>query len=85
MRLFREFGFELGHAIMTVLYAYDPELVVLGGSISRAHSLFQAGMREALKAYTYQHALERLKIEVSATENIAVLGAAALCLDSRGG
>ena len=67
-----------------ILYAYDPELIVLGGSISKAYRLFAEGMRERLEGYAYQHALERLTITVSETENVAVLGAAALYLDARG-
>jgi glucokinase len=83
LELFASYGLELGYAIMTVLYAYDPELIVLGGSISSAFDLFEAGMRERLKEYAYQHALERLVISCSETENVAVLGAAALYLDAR--
>ena len=82
-RLFHRFGLELGHAILTVLYAYDPELLVLGGSISKAYRWFEAGMRERLKGFAYPHALDRLTITVSETENVAVLGAAALYLDAR--
>jgi glucokinase len=82
LELFESFGLELGYAIMTVLYAYDPELIVLGGSISKAFDLFEGGMREQLKQYAYQHALERLVISRSETENVAVLGAAALYLDA---
>jgi glucokinase len=84
LRLFHRFGVELGHAILILLYSYDPELIVLGGSISKAYGLFENGMRERLKGYAYQHALEQLTITVSETENVAVLGAAALYLDARG-
>ena len=83
LRLFHRFGVELGHAILIVLYAYDPDLIVLGGSISRTYRLFAEGMRERLQSYAYQHALERLTIAVSEIDNIAVLGAAALYLDAR--
>ncbi len=83
LRLFHRFGVELGHAILILLYAYDPELIVLGGSISKAYRLFEAGMRERLEGYAYQHALGRLTITVSEIENVAVLGAAALYLDAR--
>jgi glucokinase len=84
-RLFDAFGFELGYALMIVLHAYDPELIVLGGSISRAWPLFERGMRERLREYAYQHALERLRIEISEIEHAAILGAAALYLDARQG
>ena len=68
-----------------ILYAYDPELIVLGGSISRAMPLFERTMRERLKGYSWPHALERLQIAGSAVENGAVLGAAALYLDAHDG
>jgi glucokinase len=83
LRLFHRFGRELGGAILTVLYAYDPELIVLGGSISKAYRMFEEGMRGRLRGFAYQHALERLTIAVSEIENVAVLGAAALYLDAR--
>jgi glucokinase len=84
LRLYREFGFELGHAILVALYAYDPELIVLGGSISRAFPLFEEGMRERLRTYAYQHALAKVEIKPSEIEHAAILGAAALYLDARG-
>jgi glucokinase len=82
LRLFHAFGLELGHAVLTILYAYDPELIVLGGSISRAYRFFEAGMRERLKGFAYQHALARLVITCSEVEDVALLGAAALYLDA---
>jgi len=82
LRLFHAFGLELGHAILTILYAYDPELIVLGGSISRAFRFFEAGMRERLKSFAYQHVLEKLVIAPSETEDAGILGAAALCIDA---
>jgi glucokinase len=84
VRLFHAFGLELGHAILTILYAYDPELIVLGGSIARAFPFFEGGMREKLKSFAYQHALKRLVIACSDNEDVAVLGAAALYMDAAG-
>jgi glucokinase len=84
LRLFHAFGLELGHAILTILYAYDPELIVLGGSISRAYRFFEAGMHERLKSFAYQHALARLVITCSEVEDVALLGAAALYIDAAG-
>lgn len=81
--LFAAYGRELAHAVMTVLYAYDPELIVLGGSISRAYDLFADALWERLRQkYAYRHALDRLVIAVSETDDVAVLGAAALYLDA---
>ena len=75
------YGAELGKGVMTALFAYDPEIVILGGSIAAAFELFEAGMRRRLREYKYRRALEATVITPSTTENVAVLGAAALCLD----
>jgi glucokinase len=82
LRLFAAYGRELGYAVMVALYAYDPELIVLGGSISRAFPFFERGLRERLREFAYQHALERLEIACSEIEHVAVLGAAALYLNA---
>ena len=31
------FGDDFANVIMAVLYAYDPEIIVLGGSVSKAY------------------------------------------------
>ncbi len=79
---FESFGAEVGDAIMIVLYAFDPEAIILGGSIARAFDLFERGMRERLQSFAYPHVVERLVIEPSELENAAVLGAAALFYDA---
>jgi glucokinase len=81
---FAEFGVHLGEAVKAICYAVDPEIIVLGGSVSRSFRFFQAALRETFQSYAYSIAKERLRIEVSETENIALLGAAALYLDAAG-
>jgi glucokinase len=34
LKLYAELGTHIGHAIKQVMYAYDPQLIVLGGSVS---------------------------------------------------
>jgi glucokinase len=85
LRLFHAFGLELGHAILTILYAYDPELIVLGGSIASAFPYFEGGVREKLRSFAYQHVLDKLVIARSETDDVAILGAAALCIDAARG
>ncbi len=81
---FEAYGGELGDAIMIVLYAFDPEAIILGGSISVAFDLFERGMRERLRSFAYPHVVQRLVIEPSELENAAVLGAAALFYEATG-
>lgn len=77
-----EFGEHLGMGIQAVLYAFDPGLIVLGGSVSGAFPLFEASMRRALESFAYPRSLESLRIEVSTLEHPGVLGAAVLALDA---
>lgn len=78
LSLWAEFGVHLGFAIKAVMYVYDPEAIVLGGSIAKAYPLFKAGMLEALDDFAFPESLKRLKIFQSQNDNIALLGAAAL-------
>jgi len=78
LRLWHEFGVHLGFAIKAAMYTYDPEAIVLGGSIAKAYPFFEAGMREALEDFAYPETLRRINILQSQNDDIALLGAAAL-------
>jgi glucokinase len=83
LELFDAFGYELGQAVMTALYAYDPDLIVFGGSVSAGYSLFETGLRRRLQDFDFQHSLEKTSITCSEIEHVAILGAAALHLEDR--
>lgn len=78
---YNEFGTHLGNAIKVIVYAYDPEIIVLGGSVSKAFPFFQKNMFEALEDFAYPNSITNLKIKTTERESVAVLGAAALVLD----
>jgi len=82
LRIFHAFGRDFGKVIALILCAYDPDRIILGGSVSKAYGFYRAGMLEELKSFAFQQSLKRLAIEVSDEPQIAVLGAAALCLDA---
>ncbi len=81
--VFEEFGMHLGNVIKMILYAYDTELIILGGSIRNAYSLFQKPLWQRIHTFTYQKSLERFKVVVSGLEACGVLGAAALYYDKQ--
>lgn len=81
IKMLASFGDHFADVIMAVLYAYDPEMIVLGGGVSHAYPFFEKRMREKLAQFRFQDALKRLKIVQTKKPNIAVLAAAALCLD----
>ena len=80
---FAAYGDHLGQALLIALYAYDPEMIVLGGSVSKAWPFFKKSMSRRLESFIYPHALDRVVIKPARTPKISVLGAAALCYDAK--
>lgn len=78
---FQEYGRYVGFAMKSILYNYDPEAIILGGSVSRSYPFFKESMMDELDDFVYPNTLNNLTIEVSDKEHIAILGAAALFLD----
>ncbi|HUG44171.1 MAG TPA: ROK family protein [Acidobacteriota bacterium] len=81
LRLYEELGEHLAEAIKIVLLAFDPEMIVLGGSVSKAYRFFEDSLWNRVRDFPYQRAVDQLRIEVSEDEHIAVKGAAALFFD----
>lgn len=80
-KLFYDLGTHVAEAIKIVLYTYDPECIILGGSVSKTFPLFQDGFYRELKSFGYPNSLSNVEISVSKTEHVAILGAAALCVN----
>jgi glucokinase len=77
--IFDTFGNHIGHLVATILYAYDPEMLVLGGGISRAYPYFKDSMNAYLEAsFIYPETLKKLKIRQIDNDVIALTGAAFL-------
>lgn len=83
MALFEHYGYDIGNAIRAMLFAYDPEVIVIGGRMAEAFPFFQKTMMEKVKTFPYAKTIKRLKIEVSDEPDISILGAAALYFDSK--
>lgn len=81
--IFEQFGEEVAAAVQTTLLAYDPEIIILGGSTALAYSFFKESMFKALQKFPYKKVIENLEIKVSANIEMPVLGAAALFFDAR--
>ncbi|RLD90081.1 MAG: ROK family protein [Bacteroidetes bacterium] len=82
LAIFEQYGYDLGNLIKTVLFSVDPEIVVIGGSLSKAFPYFEKSMTEKMTTFPYKHAVNKLKVVASEQEDIAVLGAAALYFDA---
>jgi glucokinase len=83
LEIFEQFGIHVGEAMMIIMFAVDPEAIILGGAVTQAFSFFEKSMRERMKTFPYQHAVERLIIETTDQPQIAILGAAALYYDAQ--
>lgn len=81
LALLDQYGTSIGDVIKTILFAVDPEIIIIGGKLSKAYPFFQKSMHERLKTFPYEGSIKNLKIEVSEEPDILVLGAAALYFD----
>ena len=79
LAIYTTFGKHLGKLLNQILYTYDPELIVLGGSVSKGYSFFEKGIQLSLRDFAYQNSISNLKITISNDPDIAVKGAVALC------
>lgn len=82
MDVFSKFGANLGEAMKLIMYSVDPEIIILGGSVSKSFDLFKNEMYNAIGDFVYAKSVANLKIEISEIDNVAILGAAALYYDS---
>jgi glucokinase len=82
LKLYDELGEHLGNCIKMIIYSYDPELIILGGSVRHAYAYFEEAMWKRIKTCVYSKSAERLIIEISSLHNSGILGAAALYYDA---
>ncbi|HEY4110800.1 ROK family protein [Puia sp.] len=78
LHLYTELGTHIGQAIKAVIYTYDPQLIVLGGSVSQAYKWFKDAMMNEVRTLAYTQSAQRIRIGVSELKNSGILGAAAL-------
>ncbi len=81
--IFKQFGYNMGQVISTILFAIDPEIIVLGGAISKSFPYFKDEMWKVLNTFPYRSVRENLIIEITDSPKIAILGAGALYYDDR--
>jgi glucokinase len=71
-------GDNLGCLMEAILYAYDPQAILLGGGITEAFPYFKDAMYQRLKEFPYQESVAKLHIAPSTLKDAALLGAAML-------
>ena len=78
LAMWQEFGKHVGNALQAIMYAYDPQKIVLGGSVGQALHLYEKWTWEELEHFVFKNSLENFKLEASELDNPGLLGAAAL-------
>ena len=78
LKMFDELGFHLGNAFKNILYAIDPEMIVIGGSLKNAWKFYSVSMMKQLNTFAFSRSMSNVQIHISELENCGVLGAAAL-------
>ncbi len=79
--IFAQLGTHIGTAVLTIINAVDPGIIVIGGTIGKAFPYFQTTMWEKINTFPYRNTIENLNITSSKDPNMAILGASALFFD----
>lgn len=81
LAIYEMFGVDMGNALKTVMYALDPDAIVIGGRLSEAYDFFKESMFKTVKTFIYKTSLKNIQILRSTEPDISVYGAAALCFE----
>ena len=72
LKLWNEYGTYLGVGLTTTINAYDPEIIVLGGQLSKAYKFFKKSMRKEMEKRAL---LPRVPVVISKVNRAPILGA----------
>lgn len=76
LALFDQLGENLGELICTVLFAYDPSHIAIGGGIAYDYPYFRQAMENYIRReFPYHNTVERLHIKVFTGNDIPIIGA----------
>ena len=80
IKTYEKIGIYLGIELTNILYAFDPDIIVIGGKISNSWKFFSKSMNKAVKERYFAKPCPIVK---SNLKDAGILGAAALVLESR--
>lgn len=81
LAIYEMFGNDLGNAIKAIMYALDPDAIVIGGRLSEAYEFFKDSMLKTVGTFIYKGTVKNIRILRSTEPYIPVYGAAALCFE----
>lgn len=80
-KVVRAAGYALGVGLTNLMHLYDPQIIVLGGGVTRAGSLIFDPMHEAMEERVMQAFRGRFKVvQAELGDDVGVYGAVALAL-----
>ena len=79
LKIWEDFGRHIGVLVKIILYTYDPDAIIFGGSIANAYQYFEKAMRKEMETFDYPETIKKIQIFISTRDDISLLGAAALC------
>ena len=74
---FHQYGLHLGSLMNLICYVLDPQIIVIGGSVSQSFKYYQTGLYEAKKKFYFDHPVKVI-IKPSLMMDIAIYGAVSL-------
>ncbi len=76
LKLWKDYGRNLGTGIGNILMVLNPQCIVLSGGVSRAWKVFLPSLRKRLSEYGIKTPYKNVKIVISRNQDIGVLGSA---------
>ena len=80
IKTFEEMGYYLSVGVTNIIYAFDPDIIIIGGKISNSWKFFSKAMHKTVKERYFS---KPCKIVKSNWKNAGILGAASLVLKSK--
>jgi glucokinase len=77
LEAFITYGRHLGELVNLICYVLDPQLIVIGGAVSRSFHLYRKGLVLARQGFYFRHR-KKTRVVPSATPDAAILGAVSL-------
>ncbi len=82
LNTFREFGKHLGNLIREIMYFIAPEVIIIGGSISKSYSYFNQAILDSFNNLPEKHYRNNINVIKAELTDAAILGAAALAINN---
>jgi glucokinase len=79
IKIWDEFGKHMGKLVKIVLFVYDPDAIIFGGSIANAYKHFEKSMRAEMADFDYPETIKNIQILISKEPDVSIVGAASLC------